>query len=289
MALVIAQIHENDMALKPYYQMHIKDIVSESNVDRYTAYKEVKKGLKDLMVQIWEFEDIRTNRFAPKHIVDTSKNLAEDGFEFGYNNGVITIILNPALKAFFLHLGHYTTYSLSDYMKFKSWYSMRLYEILEAYKDTGQWFVKIDEYRILMDCQNKYPQPKDMIKYTLNEPLQELKGTRMEFEYSLIYPKEKSRGRPPIVALEFRLKNVELRKIPKHWYEDENNARLIEKLKEFKVSEANIVKYGPYIPMRQTSKMIREWQIKEQSNERIDEFKKYCNAVWVRVGKKYVK
>ncbi len=287
MALVIAQIQDNDLALKPFYQMHITDIVRESNVNRHTAYKEVKKALKELMVQIWEFEDLASKRYTPKHIVDTTKVISEDGFEYGYDNGTITIVLNPALKPYFLELGHYTTYGLLDYMQFRSWYSMRIYEILEAHRDTGKYYVNIDEYRTLMDCNDKYPLNKDLINKTLKEPLEELEGTKMAFIYKPVYPQKKQKGRPPIVALEFTLKKKELKKIPKHWLKDERAKSLIDQLLAFQVTEKNIAKYGGIIPLSEASQMIRAWQIKEQSNKRIDNKRRYCNAVWVRTGKKY--
>lgn len=215
MALVIAQIQDGDLTLKPYYQMHIKDIVAGFQVDRQTAYREVKKALNQLMEQIWQFEDIKTKRYSPRHLVDTTKQVINDGFEYGYDNGTITVVLNPALKPFFIALGHHSPFGLPEYMKFQSWYSQRVFEMLEAFKDTGKWFVDIGEYRTLMDCEDKYPQVKDLINKTLYEPLQELSTTRMAFEYKPIYPQQKGRGRPPIVALEFSLKHPELKKVPK--------------------------------------------------------------------------
>jgi hypothetical protein len=35
-------------------------------------------------------------------------------------------------------------------------------------------------------------------------------------------------------------------------------------------------------------KLIREWQLKENSQKKIDDKQKYCNAVFVRVGKQII-
>ena len=286
-ALVTAQIQDGDTGLRPYYQIPITDVVNVAKVDRNTAYKEVKKALRELTQQIWEFEDMNSHKYVPRHLIDTTKDESQDGFEFGYKSGMITFVFNPVLKPYFIELSHYTTYALNDYMKFKSWYSMRIYEILEAHRDTGKWFVNIDEYRILMDCEDKYPQTKDLISKTLKEPLAELKGTRMEFDYKPIHPKEKSKGRPPVIALEFVLKNPELRRIPKHWKDDEKNVRMIDALKEFKISEKNIARYGPYIPAEEVWKVLKSWREKEKSNDRINDKLRYCNKVFVTIGKKF--
>ena len=53
---------------------------------------------------------------------------------------------------------------------------MRLFELLSAKKDTGIWRVTIEEYRKLMDCENKYKEVKNLIDKTTAEPLTELEN-----------------------------------------------------------------------------------------------------------------
>jgi len=289
MSLVLAQIHDNDLTLKPFYQIHISEIVSNAKVDRNTAYKEVKKALSELMDQKWEFEDINGSKYTPRHIVDTTKMLENDGFEYGYDSGVLTVVLNPALKPFFIELGHYTSYGLTEYMKFKSWYSMRLYELLSAYKDTGKWFVSIDEYRSLMDCNDKYPLAKDLIAKTLKEPLEELEGTKMDFSYFLHCGKGEGRGRPKIVGLEFILTKKALKNIPSEWLENKITGPLIKILLEkYKISKENIITYCPALGNKQIGELIRSWDMKELSGDRINDKLRYCNKVFVKLGKEAI-
>lgn len=68
--------------------------------------------------------------------------------------------------------------------------------------------------------------------------------------------------------------------------ENEHDARLIEALREFKVSDRNIAKYAPYIPVDDVWKLIKEWRVKEQSSSKINAKGKYCNKVYVTIGKK---
>lgn len=82
---------------------------------------------------------------------------------------------------------------------------MRLWEILSAFKDTGKWFVDLDEYRILMDCDDKYKDVNLLIKKTLSEPLEELKETELAFEYEKVFAKYSGKGRPPVIGLNFYL------------------------------------------------------------------------------------
>jgi plasmid replication initiation protein len=97
-------------------------------------------------------------------------------------------------------------------MHFSSWYSLRMFELLSAFKDTGIWWVSIDEFRALMNCEKKYPNQHDMLKKTLTEPLQELESTDLAFTYAQILETySHARGRKPIITLEFRLKKSHLK------------------------------------------------------------------------------
>ena len=70
----------------------------------------------------------------------------------GYKNGIVTVLLNPQLAPYFIQIAHYSKFQVESYMHLKSWYSMRFFEILSAFRDTGEWVVGLDEYRQLMDC-----------------------------------------------------------------------------------------------------------------------------------------
>lgn len=281
MANVLAMVKEDDTDLRPYYQMHISDVVPSSDAD---FHAKVKKAFDELTDLKWLIEDIESKYFAFRHLLDTTKTIANDGFDCSYKDGTITIVLNPALKPYFIELAHYSMYELKHYMHFSSWYSLRMFELLSAYKDTGIWWVAIDEFRKLMDCETKYPETKDLLKYTLSEPLQELETTDVAFSYEpTLDVNHKGRGRKPVIALEFRLKKVQVKNIPESWYEfsDEHKNALL-RLRSWQVTEANITRYAKVIGMERINKLLYEWQLK--GNE-IQDKTKYCNAVFVRVGK----
>jgi glutamate synthase domain-containing protein 3 len=54
------------------------------------------------------------------------------------------------------------------------------------------------------------------------------------------------------------------------------------------VSEVNITRYAKAIGLEKAKKLLKDWQEEERSSKRIDNKEKYCNAVWVRVGKKCI-
>lgn len=275
MANVLAMIKEDDSDLRPYYQMHISSVIANSDVDTYTK---IKAAFVELSQLHWLLEDLEKKRFEVRHLLNTSD------INCRYEDGFITIVLNPLLKPYFIELAHYTIYELKHYMHFSSWYSLRMFELLSAFKDTGIWWVAIDEFRTLMDCEKKYPNQHDMLKKTLTEPLQELDTTDLAFVYEPIFDMySHGRGRKPIIALEFRLKKAKPKNIPKEWFEfSDEHKNVLLRLRAWQVTDPNIIRYAKAIGMERANKLLYEWQLK---GKEIQDKAKYCNAVWVRVGK----
>ncbi len=275
MANVLAMIKEDDSDLRPYYQMHISDVVPATDSD---FHAKVKKAFDELTDLKWLIEDISTKYFAFRHLLNTSD------VNCAYKDGTISIVLNPLLKPYFIELAHYSIYELKHYMHFSSWYSLRMFELLSAFKDTGIWWVSIDEFRQLMDCEKKYPLTKDLLKYTLTEPLQELESTDLAFTYDPVFDMyAHGRGRKPVIALEFHLKKAKPKNVPKEWFEfSDEHKNVLLRLRTWHVTDSNIIRYAKAIGMERANKLLYEWQLK---GKEIQDRTKYCNAVWVRVGK----
>ena len=169
-------------------------------------------------------------------------------------------------------------------MHFSSWYSLWMFELFSAFKDTGIWWVSINEFRQLMDCESKYPKVPDMLKYVLSEPLQELESTDLAFDYEQVLDiYSQGRGRKPVIELEFRLKKVAPKNVPQEWFEfSDEHKNVLLRLLSWMVTDVNIIRYAKSIGMEAANKLHYEWQLKGRG---IQDKAKYCNAVWVRVGK----
>lgn len=286
MSAVMSQIQINDKDFKSHYQFHVTDFINEGESGS-KIYSDVKKSFDELTNLKWLFEDLEKEKFAFRHILNTSDARC------GYEKGTITIVLNPLLKPLFIALSHYTTYQLKWYMTFKSWYSMRLYELLSTFKDTGYWEVDIDKFRLLMDCENKYKtkgknNDSDMVKYTVLEAVMELERTDMAFTVETIKDKHKGvAGRKPIVGLFFRLKKVQQKTVSIAWKTAPNNIKTFEKLhNKYKISEANLVQYFDVIGAKEVVDLLKTWDLKEVSGTPIENKLAYCNKVFVAMGKK---
>lgn len=288
MALILAQIHDNDNRLKPFFELHATDVIIGSS-DSGKVYKDIQQAFRDLASAVWIIEDLDLRKFEPRNLLDTTKTEKKDGFKTAYNDGRITIALNPALEDYFIALSHYTRYELKHYMKFKSWYSMRLWEILSAFRDTRQWNVSIAEYRKLMDCEKKYlKSPNLLVENTTAEALEELKNTDLEFTVEKIFGRVPGVKKPKIVALEFKLvkevaSDLERLRIfsnPKNTHPD-HEALAIDLHQTWKIPVNSLIKYLPAIGMGKAKEIRRQFQMMESigSKRKIDNRERYCTSV----------
>ncbi|WP_089334225.1 replication initiation protein [Hymenobacter mucosus] len=300
LARVIDQIRDNDYQLREFYQIHVSSILEGTDIEIDTAYSKIKGALYELADVKWEFESIDRSEWYFRHLLDTTKER-----RVGYKDGIITILLNPQLAPYLVKAAHYSKFPLHGYMNLKSWYSMRFFEILSAFQDKGFWEVPVEEYRQYMDCWYeydkrgqvkkdkdgnpllKYPKTKLLIDYTMKEPLKELAGTDYEFTFTPIYEVTRAvKGRKKIIRLRFDLKKgPALKDIPESWLQHTETGSIVQRLREWKVTDRNIVQYAPILKQAGVLELLRAWELKNRSNRHIDDKLRYCNAAFVRAGK----
>lgn len=304
MARVLEQINYGATTLCPAYTVGVMDLIRDTNLDPRDVYKYAKAAVDELADVRWNFEDMEKKIFIPRHLLNTSLPAQEAS---RVNEGLITIVLNPALAPYFVNLaGSYTTFNVSRYLELNSWYAMRLFEMLASWEDTGVWYVSVEEYRLVMDCgpvldklgkpkKNKagelvmkYPATKDLIEQTVARSQQDLADTPYAFEYVAVLEAKQGTGRRKISHLEFRLLRPKRLTIPTEWLEDAASLRLIDGLRKFAISDHNILAYWDVLKPSGLGKLLREWQLKENGPARINSKVSYCNAALVREGKKLI-
>jgi plasmid replication initiation protein len=304
-ALVIAQMKEEG-EMREFYQIRAADIIRQVGLAKEEVYRLMKGVIYELVNVAFVFESEKGDTIIPRHLIDTTrfKN------PVSYQNGTLILAFNPTLRDVIMELTHYAKFELDAYMKFSSWYSMRIWELLSAYKDTGWWEVPIEEYREYMGCgveytdkgverkdkqgnfkYLKYPNTSDMIKFTTAEPLQELKGTELEFTVEPIY-QSVGRGRPSIVKVRFDLVFAQYTNSQKIELYSQTNSKFqnaVERLRKWKVSDENIVKYAHAIGSERINQLLFTWQSKNLTNAPIGNPLTYCNLAFEKEGKRSLK
>lgn len=107
-------------------------------------------------------------------------------------------------------LGNFTRFELNEFVGLKSRYSKEIYRQLKRYRDTGYWYVEIDEFKRLLDIPKSY-KPGNIDQKVLAPALNELQPIFNTLVVEKIH--EKKRGKP-LKAFEFYFKPQ------KHWKDE---------------------------------------------------------------------
>jgi hypothetical protein len=306
MGLIASQIKE-DGEVKEYYQITADKVIKETNLNKAEVYKRMKGVVYELSTVCYFIEDEETGTVIPRHLLDTTR------FKYpaGYYDGKLTVAFNPQLKGIVDQLAHYSRFELGAYMNYSSWYSMRLYELLYAFKDKDFIEFDIDKYREWMGCgiewdregkpkyNKKTGKPKYMkyashthaITYTTAEPLKDFQGSELEFKVSPVYAESGGRGRPPVVKVcfEFLNKTMLAGERVKLWCGNSEKFREhYKRLKEWKITDENIVKYAKVLGEKGINKLFYHFTEKNKSTKPIAEREKYCNWYINFVGEKII-
>lgn len=92
----------------------------------------------------------------------------------------------------------FTSYQLREIAPFKSFYTVRLWELLSQFKSTGYCKKSLDDFRFAMDCIHTYPTTKQLKQRVVAPAVKELnKKTEWDIEQ-----RDVKRGRA-IVGFEF--------------------------------------------------------------------------------------
>ena len=181
-ALLAAQIKETDTDFQPYC-LNIKKFQSLAGNKsmNYTYIEDISKSLQDKEVNV-----TYTNDSGDKVHLKT-RWLASSKYVEG--SGVVELRFDPNLKPFLLMLkNRFTMYKLENIIKLTSQFSIRIYELLKQYENTGTRIIAVDELRDLIGIdRNKYKLYADFKKRIIAISQKELKEkSDISFEFDEI-------------------------------------------------------------------------------------------------------
>lgn len=117
----------------------------------------------------------------------------------------ITIAITPNVVPILLFLGQgFTAYSKTVAIALPSVYSKRIYECCCRWKDTGVWIVNIAEFRILMNCTDKFKQMGQLKEFVIDKAINDInKTSELYTSYILVKGKAEGRGATPYKFIKF--------------------------------------------------------------------------------------
>ncbi len=124
-------------------------------------------------------------------------------FEIDSNRETLTVRVNDEFAFLLNDLGReFTRFELDEFVHIKSSYAKECYRRLKQYRTTGEWIVKLDEFRRLLDIPDSYKM-SDIDTRVLKPIKEELSPLFSNFKITKI--KKRGRGRGGVVdKLEFK-------------------------------------------------------------------------------------
>ncbi|MCI5167083.1 MAG: RepB family plasmid replication initiator protein [Candidatus Electrothrix sp. GM3_4] len=121
------------------------------------------------------------------------------GFSYKEGEGQFTFQINPNIQPYLLGLKeHFNKYRLAFVYQFSSASTWKLYENLNRWKNTGAWYVELDELRISLGVEGKYPRFNSLRERLIETSLKEINQ-----KSNLAVHYEKKTNHKTVVALKF--------------------------------------------------------------------------------------
>ena len=165
--LAIAKIDSNAKSdVNSLIRLTVSEFISEFDIDKDSAYREVKKAAKGIRRRYARFFMVDTDGQPIERDIDwtTSGNYKD-------SEGWLELSINGDLNPYLFELkSHFTTYKLSRASALRSVYSWRLFELLMQFKKTGLLKINIDEFAKCLELSETYTSDFGAIRHKVNEP-----------------------------------------------------------------------------------------------------------------------
>lgn len=157
----------------------VSDFAEDTDLDLKYVYKEIDSMTTNIMKTIIFIRDKKLSDKWRKY------NLTQSCF---YNKGTITFKFNEDMRVFLLQLQEHYYLQAPVVITFKSWYSMRLYDIFKAYSyKNKELHIALDELKEVLDLQGKYERFNNFREKVVDVALDEI-NTKSDIKVS--YDKE---------------------------------------------------------------------------------------------------
>jgi plasmid replication initiation protein len=241
MIFLISRINQNDNSFKNI-EISISELSNIMGLDVKNMYRDMEKVTKSMVGRVLSIKDLDKNSLLQVPWISSS--------EYFYEKGIIHIQISEKLAPYLLKIkDQFTVIRMSDLMKFKSIYSIRIYELLKQYESLGCRKFQLEELRLSCGIpENRLNLVADFRKKVLEISKKEIN----EKSDILIDFKFVKRSRK-VIAIEFLINknqkyekidnfDVEVNeKIKKMTFELKTRGRLIEEIKEFGFSNRLII------------------------------------------------
>ena len=241
MLFLMSRIKPNDDSFKKI-EISIYELSTIMGLDVKNMYRDMLKVTKDMVGRVLSIRNLDENYLLQVPWIASARYL--------YGDGIVRFRISDELVPYLLKIkDQFTVIRLSDIMKFKSIYSIRIYELLKQYESIGYRKIELDELRLSCGIpENRLNLIADFRRKVIEISQREInEKSDILINFNFI---KKSRK---FVSIEFFIKKNSSyikdkdipkevnKKIKKITFELKTRGRLIEEIKEFGFSNILII------------------------------------------------
>jgi plasmid replication initiation protein len=170
---MVSMIKTSDKDFQDFF-INAKDIISDAALEGNSLYLELRKATKRLLQHVCEIDE--ETKLIQVSLLSTAI--------YHKGKGIIQLRFDPSLKPYLLELkNNFTIYGLQQALKLKSFYSLRIYELLKQFSSTGYRIISLEDLRFALGIRNEYTKYADFKKRIIVQARKELANTDMSFEF----------------------------------------------------------------------------------------------------------
>ena len=157
---ILSEIEQHDEDFR-VYRVYLRDIIKEFNINNGDAYDLLRQATHSLMNKklYVNYEQDGAVREKIYHIIrkaDVMKSILDESKR--KVNEYVDISIDPEMKPLLLELkSRFTTYDVQNVIKFKSSYTLRIYEHLKQYEKIGRRTLDIEYLKRIFELTTEYP------------------------------------------------------------------------------------------------------------------------------------
>jgi plasmid replication initiation protein len=169
MLMLLSEIHPLQQDVSKKIRIDAIDYAEKTGVPKKVAYRDIKKGCLELMRTIITTRDSKAKT--------TEFCVVVDWMKYHDNEGWLDAKFTPWIAPYIHHLSNigYTTIAVSEALRFRRFYTVRLYELMMQFSKTGERYITLDDLREIFQIEKgKYPVFADLKKRVLNPSIKEI-------------------------------------------------------------------------------------------------------------------
>ena len=169
MLFLLSQIHPGQRDVHHKIRIVATDYAERTGVSSSQAYQDIKNGCRELMRSIITTRDPQARTTEECVVVSWMKYHDKDGW--------LEATFTQWIAPYIHHLSEigYTTITVNNALRFKRFYTIRLYELMMQFQKTGERYIKLEDLRKSFQVEKrKYPRFTDFRRFVIDPSVKEI-------------------------------------------------------------------------------------------------------------------